>query len=412
MQGRLFKNTVWMAGGLGVKSLIQFIYFIVIARALDSHGYGIFVALASLVGVFAPFSSWGSGNILIKHVARDRALFSNYWGSAIAITLYSSLTLMIFVGAISKYVLPIGIPIILVLFVSLADLLFSRLTDLSSQAFQAFESLNISSIIQTLPNVFRLLAAVMLFFLPIAKNSLNWSVLYLASTFLSSLVAMILVYRNLGWGKLDVRPIFRELGEAGAFAVSLSAQSVYNDIDKSMLARLSSANAAGTYAAGSRIIDVAFTPVRSVLYASYARFFKNGENGLGDSVRFAKKLLPLSFLYSTCIMVVLYFSAPLIPVLFGIHFKDSIQVVRWLSPLILLRSLHYFAADALTGAGYQKLRTIVQTAVAGLNVVLNVCLLPTFGWIGAAWSSILCDATLAISLWLIIHLNLRRTENA
>ena len=65
----------------------------------------------------------------------------------------------------------------------------------------------------------------------------------------------------------------------------------------------------------------------------------------------------------------------------------------------LLKTCHYFAADALTGAGHQALRTLVQVGVAGFNVLLNLWLIPAYSWRGAAWSSLASDGLLAAALW-------------
>src|SRR3990170_3782253 len=78
----LFQNTLWMVGGLGARTLIQACYFILIARSLGPSEYGAFIATTALIGIMAPFASWGAGNILVKHVARDAATFPVYWGAA------------------------------------------------------------------------------------------------------------------------------------------------------------------------------------------------------------------------------------------------------------------------------------------------------------------------------------------
>ena len=81
----------------------------------------------------------------------------------------------------------------------------------------------------------------------------------------------------------------------------MSAQTVYNDIDKTMLARFSTLDATGIYAAAYRIIDVSFTPVRSVLNAAYANFFRHGKGGIAVSYSYAKRILPKVMGYSLVI---------------------------------------------------------------------------------------------------------------
>ena len=71
----LARNTGWMLLGQGLKLVIQALYFTVIARALGAANYGAFVGVVGLVGILFPFSTLGSGYLLIKNVARDKHQF-------------------------------------------------------------------------------------------------------------------------------------------------------------------------------------------------------------------------------------------------------------------------------------------------------------------------------------------------
>ena len=62
------------------------------------------------------------------------------------------------------------------------------------------------------------------------------------------------------------------------FSVSLSAYTVSQDIDKTMLVRLSSLEAAGIYTVAYRVIEIALVPVRSFLAATYPKFFQRGSS--------------------------------------------------------------------------------------------------------------------------------------
>jgi len=73
-----------------------------------------------------------------------------------------------------------------------------------------------------------------------------------------------------------------------------------------------------------------------------------------------------------------------------------------LAPLPFLQAFHYLAADALTGAGRQRLRSAVQLLVIALNVGLCLRLIPEHSWRGAAWASLASDAALAAALWVTI----------
>ena len=70
------------------------------------------------------------------------------------------------------------------------------------------------------------------------------------------------------------RPEFKE---GFYFAVSQASQTIYNDLDKTMLVRLGGLEATGIYGAAYRIVDVSFAPVGALTQATLARFFRHGE---------------------------------------------------------------------------------------------------------------------------------------
>src|SRR6266705_1900043 len=119
----LARNTVWMVLGQGLRLVIQALYFVEIARSLGVRNYGAFLGVVALVGIVYPFGSLGSGNLLVKNVARDRTLFSVYWGRAIAVTATLGSVLIVTVLAISRFALPAEIPVLLVVMVAISDIL-------------------------------------------------------------------------------------------------------------------------------------------------------------------------------------------------------------------------------------------------------------------------------------------------
>jgi O-antigen/teichoic acid export membrane protein len=95
-------------------------------------------------------------------------------------------------------------------------------------------------------------------------------------------------------------------------------------------------------------------------------------------------------------------AAPLIPHLVGKSFTDSVSALRWLCLLPVFRSFQYSAGDALTGAGHQKLRLGAQATAAVFNFGVNLYLIPHYGWLGAAWSSLATDGLLGVGNWAVL----------
>lgn len=401
-QNSLAKNTLWMLLAQGMRLVLQAGYFVIIARVLGPEQYGAFVGVTALIAILAPFASLGGGNLLIKNVSRNKALFSEYWGNALWMIVVSGFGLFALVLLIAPATLPKTIPFLLIVLVCLTDLIFARVLDVAGQAFQAVLWLSKTAQLNILPQVTRMIAALALVSLFAHPQALEWTFLYLISTAVSALIAVFLVHRLLGYPKLALWRIKPEIAEGFYFSIGLSAQTVYNDIDKTMLARLASLSATGIYASAYRLIDVAFVPVRSLLAAAYAKFFQHGTSGITGTMNFAKRLLPLAALYGVGVGIALFCLAPVVPYILGNEYQDAIAALRWLAPLPLLKALHYFAADALTGAGFQGIRSAMQAIVATFNVLVNLWLIPLYSWRGAAWASLASDAFLVISLWIVV----------
>lgn len=75
------------------------------------------------------------------------------------------------------------------------------------------------------------------------------------------------------------------------------------------------------------------------------------------------------------------------------------MAVRWLAFLPLLEAVHYLGAEALMGAGYPGLRTVVLVCIAAANVLLSLCLIPVYSWRGAAIATTLSDGLLGVVIW-------------
>lgn len=394
----LVRNTIWMTIGQGFRLIIQALYFVEIARSLGVRNYGAFLGVVALVGIVYPFGSLGSGNLLVKNVARDRTLFPVYWGRTIAVTATFGSVLIATVLAISRFALPAEVPVLLVMMVAISDILGLNLITQAGQAFQAFEQLRWTAAINVMMSAGRLLGALILTAIYRHPSAFQWGFIYLGCTVVVASVSVMLVRWRLGSPRFEWRFLRRELREGFYFSASQSSQTIYNDIDKTMLARLSTLDAAGVYGAAYRLIDVSFAPISAALWSAYPHFFRAGVHGISSSLAYAKPLMRRALIYSGTVFFLLLISSGIVPLILGPEYVATAASLRWLAILPVLKALHYFYSDTLTSAGYQGVRTAVQAAVAVFNVLLNLWLIPAYSWRGAAWSSITSDAVLLLGV--------------
>jgi O-antigen/teichoic acid export membrane protein len=404
----LARNTAWMIFGQGSQLLIQGVYFILIGRALGPEGFGAFAGTLALVFILVPFAGWGSGQILVQEVARRPEVLPIYWGNALLTVLVSGSLFTLAALGVGRWLLP-SLPFQLILALALAELLCGKVIDLAGQAFQALEQLRVTAWLNILLGMVKLIAAGLYLLASRRADVAVWGFWYCGALAVAALAALVWVTQRLGRPRPAPRLLAVSLREGWHFALGLSSATVYNDIDKTMLARLSTLEATGIYAAAYRLIAMTFVPIRSLLFATDARFFRDGSAGIHGSLAFARRLLPPTAAYGLAATLGLTLAAPIVPLVLGDEYRGAVLATQLLAPIVLLRSVHYLGANTLTGAGYQRVRSAIQLVVAGLNVALNLWLIPSYGWLGAAWTSLASDGLLVACYWSAVWLLMQRT---
>ena len=396
------KNTLWMLGSNGLKLVIQAAYFVLIARSLEPAQYGAFVAVVAIAAIVSPFVGLGTSNLIIRNVAHDPKSFSRSWGNGLLVTLVSGAVALVLVLSCA-FLLPGGLHWSVLFLVAAADVTFGTIVSFCGFAFGALSRFHATAQLNVWSSLSRLIGLGILVSLVHHPSVEAWAAAYLAATCATAVGAV-------GWGllrlekpTLEISAIWPEMKEGVFFSVGLSAQTIYNDIDKTMLAKLGDLPATGIYGAAYRIIDVSLVPLRSILSAANPGFFRAGHlGGIRETRRFMVRLLPKALAYATLATIGLLVFAPIVPHILGKGYAQSVGALRWLAVLPMLKTVHSFLADALTGAGHQRLRTMIQIAVALFNILINLWIIPAYSWLGAAWSSIASDAALLCLLGIAI----------
>lgn len=399
LQNTVIRGTLWKLTARISSLVLQSAYFFIIARSLGTEQYGLFVGVMALVKIVVPFANWGTPHILVKHVSRNKSLIQTYFGNALWVTTVLGLAILMVLLALNQFVLPTQFPLVLLLAIGLAELIFARFHDASLKSFIATDLFGRDAQLNILLSINGLIAAVCLLLFIQTPNALIWGLLYLASRAATAIISIGLVSRLLGRPKPNLNLMKSEIWDGFYFSVDLSSQTIYNDIDKAMLASMSTLTATGIYGTAYRIIEVGLIPLIAVMGASYAQFFRKGASGIRGSLKFARRIVPFAGGYGALASVGLWVCAPLVPYILGEDYAQAVNALRWLSPLIFLKSIQFFAANTLTGAGLQGWRSALQAGAALLNTLLNFVLIPTYSWQGAAFASLVADGLLAIVLW-------------
>lgn len=407
-KNNLFHDTVWVLLAKLFNVVMQALYFVIVARCLGAKNYGSFIAVTALASIIFPFAALGSEHVLVQYVATNRLTFPLYWGNTLLILLINSSFVTLILLIISPLIFANNISLLTILIILLADLFCLGLFDVSCKAFLATNLVKKSAQLAILSTCGKLLAALSLaVFFPNPTTTI-WACLYLISSAVISLVAILSVNRLIGSARFNISKLKLEIKQGIYFSISSSADNINANLDKTMLASIGTLTATGIYGSAYRFIDVGYVPLIALFSASYAKFFQHGSSGIRSSLAFAKKLFPFLAVYGLLSVVGYLVFAPLLPVILGEEYREAIAALRWLAPIPCLAAFQILAADTLTGAGFQRTRSIIQVGAALLNLSLNFILIPRFSWQGAAWATLVSDSLRMIGLWILVMILYRR----
>jgi O-antigen/teichoic acid export membrane protein len=395
---QLARNISWLVAGQGAGVMLQAGYFIVLARLLGRTEYGIYVGAVALVSIVSQYSSMGAGILFLRYVSQDARKFPFYWGNILVTTLGVGAILVLALWLLGPLVIGSSAAAIL-LPVAIGDCICGQLTLCAGQVFQAFERMKITAVLNLLTNLLRLLIAVFLLVFRHHATAMEWAIAALTVSAFAVISSVTVVLAQVGRPRVDLGLITRRLSEGVIYAVSGSTTSLYNDLDKTMLSHYGMNAANGIYTMAYRVVDICTIPVRSVQGAAVPRFFRAGTGGPASTRSYAIRIVKRTALLGLAAAVGSFICAPLISLLAGPGFAQSVGALRWLCLIPLFRSFHLSAGDAITGAGSQRVRLGTQFAASLLNFGLNLWLIPAYGWLGAAWASLMTDGSLAVMNW-------------
>lgn len=406
----LARNTGWMIVGQGCNLFLQAGAFLLVARLLGVAEYGVFTGAFALVNSVTPYSSLGSAMIYMRYVSADRKMAPAYWGNALVITATTSLLLVAALAIAGRALFGSG-SIWLIVVMVVANCLMSQIINNASVVFQTSEQLYQTALLRALSNFLRLLAIAVLLVSLHHANAFQCAVAILVSSTVAATTSMLWVRRSTGGTRVSLRLIRLRFWEGIGFSLAGSTQAVYNDVDKVMLSHYGMNVANGIYTMAYRVVDFATTPVTALDAASLPRFFSLNNKGLPAVRRMALKLVPIAALAGLAAAAFTLVASPLVVRLVGHGFANALLAIRWLCWLPVLRGVHQLAGGVLTATGRQNYRTAAQFSVALLNIVLNLMWIPTHGWLGAAWASLISDGTLGVLNFVLMSLLLMRAAS-
>ncbi|MCP3855116.1 MAG: oligosaccharide flippase family protein, partial [Actinomycetia bacterium] len=319
---------------------------VIVASALGTSDFGLYAGTLSLMMLVAPFTALGYGQLLVREAANaDRSIRQAVEAGLSQFLLGNALGLPVVIGLGTLLFgsTPRGVIIAL----ALSELLFGRLIIATRQVGRSIGRGAVSALPHLASRSLRLGGAAIMVGLDQATVT-NWALLHA----LADLGALLIGLRALAY--VDAfphhlaRPSLVRIRAGLVYALNGSAAGLKNDADKAMLLSFGLPEAAGAYAIAYRGINAAQQPLIALLNASTSSFFSTARTRPESMLRLAVKYSRVALAYGATATVGLWLTAPWLAAVLGDEYGEVTSIVRWLSPLPMLISLHLFASRSLT----------------------------------------------------------------
>jgi len=177
-----------------------------------------------------------------------------------------------------------------------------------------------------------------------------------------------------------------------------AATTLYYRCDIILLERLAGSATVGYYAAAYRFLDgfVILAAPLGIVWFRKLRMAGKDESGFWIQIgRMSTVMIAASF----CIILAgSLLSERIMSLTFGSNYSDSSHLLPWLLGALLFLLPNGILTQAAIARNREGLYALAAGVGAVLNVLLNVCLIPKFGGLGAAWATIATEAFLMLAL--------------
>lgn len=409
--GRSVRRVFFIGGRHAVTTALQALLFLLLARGLGPGEFGKVAGILAFTAAALPFASLGMGQIAIRRIARREAPPGLCLGNALAVTsVVGTLGSIAVVGLVGVFYGSRDAALLAAIF-GLSELVVARYIDTSAEALYGLDQHARAAVCNIVLASTRVLMALALNAWVDSPSAWDWALLHIGSALFTAVVAVSIATRLTGRLQLRWAMAWRDAREGWFFSLALSGRNVQSDGDKAILARFQSTAIAGAYTAAYRLIFLTYTPILAIVMARRADRYRQGSVGGLRAVFDANKPMAVGCgLYALLVAACLYLAAPLVPVVLGEGYRETVDIVRALCLLPLMLVTQAILSDMLLCIGGHRTVALLCWIAAGVSLCLNLYLVPRNGWGGSVVAAYLGQGTLSLGLVLALWLRRRSWE--
>lgn len=388
----------------GTQMLFPLITFPYVCRVIEADGIGQINFFQSIISYISLFTCLGIPMYAIREIARDRSDVVQMNRTAMEILLlHSMLTLVGYaIVAILCLTVPqiqVNIPLFLIL--SLIIFFTAIGCEWFYQGIEDFKYITIRGLI------IKTVSVVLLFIFVKSKTDLLYYGCYTVFGVLGGNIFNFFRLRkyihreNIIFSELHIKRHVKPVLKVFSFSV---VTSIYLQLNTVLLGFLKNALAVGYFAAATKVMQMLLTMsacLGSVMMPRASHLI--AENKEDEFNRLIQKSYDFTLAIALPMTIGLVFCAPsLITALCGVKFEHSILPSQIIAPIILMVAIsNVFGIQVLFPKGKINIVTLCCGIGAVADLILNLCLIPFFSYIGTSIAYLGAEVATTVSMYLI-----------
>ena len=388
----------------GTQMLFPLITFPYVCRVIEADGIGQINFFQSIISYISLFTCLGIPMYAIREIARDRSDVVQMNRTAMEILLlHSMLTLVGYaIVAILCLTVPqiqVNIPLFLIL--SLTIFFTAIGCEWFYQGIEDFKYITIRGLI------IKTVSVVLLFIFVKSKTDLLYYGCYTVFGVLGGNIFNFFRLRkyihreNIIFSELHIKRHVKPVLKVFSFSV---VTSIYLQLNTVLLGFLKNALAVGYFAAATKVMQMLLTMsacLGSVMMPRASHLI--AENREDEFNRLIQKSYDFTLAIALPMTIGLIFCAPsLITALCGVKFEHSILPSQIIAPIILMVAIsNVFGIQVLFPKGKINVVTLCCGIGAVADLILNLCLIPFFSYIGTSIAYLGAEVATTVSMYFI-----------
>lgn len=388
----------------GTQMLFPLITFPYVCRVIEADGIGQINFFQSIVSYISLFTCLGIPMYAIREIARDRSNVVQMNRTAMEILLlHSILTLagyaIVAILCLTVPQIQVNIPLFLIL--SLTIFFTAIGCEWFYQGIEDFKYITIRGLI------IKTVSVVLLFIFVKSKTDLLYYGCYTVFGVLGGNIFNFFRLRkyihreNIIFSELHIKRHIKPVLKVFSFSV---VTSIYLQLNTVLLGFLKNALAVGYFAAATKVMQMLLTMsacLGSVMMPRASHLI--AENKEDEFNRLIQKSYDFTLAIALPMTIGLIFCAPsLITALCGVKFEHSILPSQIIAPIILMVAIsNVFGIQVLFPKGKINIVTLCCGIGAVADLILNLCLIPFFSYIGTSIAYLGAEVATTVSMYFI-----------